>query len=127
MELFGYEINRKVSSQGEAKAEKIISPIPKANDEGSTTVTVGGGYYGQFVDLEGTDAVSDHQLIVKYREAAMQAECDAAVSDIVDGALASGDTSSPIELITEDLDQPDKVKKEIHKEYYNGKEIKMFS
>jgi hypothetical protein len=117
MELFGYEINKKVSSQGEAKAEKIISPIPKANDEGSTTVTVGGGYYGQFVDLEGTDAVSDHQLIIKYREAAMQAECDAAVSDIVDGALASGDTSSPIELITEDLDQPNKVKKEIHKEF----------
>jgi len=127
MQLFGYEINRKVSSQGEAAAEKIISPIPKANDEGSTTVTVGGGYYGQFVDLEGTSAVSDHELIVKYREASMQSECDAAVSDIVDGALASGDTSSPIELITEDLDQPDKVKKEIHKEFQKVLQLLKFN
>ena len=111
MELFGYEINKKVSSDKEKQIDKIISPIPKANDEGSTVVTAGGGYYGQFVDLEGTNAVSDHELIIKYREAAMQAECDAAVADIVDGAIASGDTSAPIELITADLEQPDKVKK----------------
>ena len=65
MQLFGYEINKKVSSQHKAAEEKIISPIPKINDDGGATVTVGGGYYGQYVDLEGTNTVSDHELIIE--------------------------------------------------------------
>jgi hypothetical protein len=84
MELFGYEINKKVSGQQKNVEQKIISPIPKTNDDGGATVTVGGGYYGQYVDLEGTGTISDHELITKYREASLQPECDAAISDIVD-------------------------------------------
>ena len=117
MQLFGYEINKKVSSQHKAAEEKIISPIPKINDDGGATVTVGGGYYGQYVDLEGTSTVSDHELITKYREASLQPECDAAIADIVDGAIASGDVSAPVELITEDLNQPEKVRKQITEEF----------
>ena len=48
--LFGYEISKRVSS--EAFSKDVISPIPKSNEEGATTVTVGGGYYGQFNDWE---------------------------------------------------------------------------
>ena len=114
MEIFGYEISKKVAKK---EKEVLVSPIPKVNDEGGATVTVGGGYYGQYVDLSGTDAVSDHELIIKYREASQQPECDAAISDIVDGALASGDTSSPIDLAMHDLDQPEKVKKQIIDEF----------
>jgi hypothetical protein len=117
MELFGYEINKKVSGQQKNVEQKIISPIPKTNDDGGATVTVGGGYYGQYVDLEGTGTISDHELITKYREASLQPECDAAISDIVDGAIASGDVSAPIELITEDLNQPDNVRKKITEEF----------
>jgi hypothetical protein len=113
MEIFGYEISKKVAK----KEKEIISPIPKINDDGGATVTVGGGYYGQYVDLSGTDTVSDHELIIKYREASQQPECDAAISDIVDGALASGDTSSPIDLAMQDLDQPEKVKNQILAEF----------
>jgi hypothetical protein len=112
-ELFGYEISKKVNK----KEKEIVSPIPKMNDDGGATVTVGGGYYGQVVDLSGTETVSDHELILNYREASQQPECDAAISDIVDGALASGDTSAPVDLTMDDLDQPDNVKKEIIKEF----------
>ena len=62
MELFGYEISKKV----EKKEKQLISPIPKINDDGGATVTVGGGYYGQYVDLGGTDTISDHELIMKF-------------------------------------------------------------
>jgi hypothetical protein len=117
MELFGYQINKRVSAKQKEVEKKIISPIPKINDDGGATVTVGGGYYGQYVDLEGTDTISDHELITKYREASLQPECDAAISDIVDGAIAAGDVSSPVELLMHDLDQPDKVKKQIIKEF----------
>jgi hypothetical protein len=83
MDLFGYQISKKVAS----KEPELVSPIPKTTADGGTTVTVGGGYYGQYVDLAGTEAISDHDLIMKYREAAQQPECDAAINDIVDGAL----------------------------------------
>lgn len=115
MELFGYEISKKV----EKKEKEIISPIPKVNDDGASTVSIGGGYYGQaqVVDLSGTETLSDHELILNYREAAQQPECDQAISDIVDGALASGDTSAPVDISLNDLDQSDKVKKEIINEF----------
>jgi len=117
MELFGYEINRKVSAKQKKEAEGIVSPVPIATEDGGSTVAVGGGYYGQYVDLEGTNAVSDHELMMQYRAAALQPECDAAISDIVDGAICSNDTSSPVELAMDDLDQPDKVKKLILGEF----------
>ncbi len=115
--LFGYEISKRVSS--EAFSKDVISPIPKSNEEGATTVTVGGGYYGQFIDLAGTDALSDHALIHKYREAALQPECDSAISDIVDGAIASSEDSTPISLSLKDLNQPESVKKKIQTEFNN--------
>ena len=112
--LFGFEISKKVSAQ---KSAEPMSPIPKPNDESASAVAVGGGYYGQYVDLSNTDTVSEHELIRKYREAAMQPECDAAVSDIVDGAIASSDESSPVDLSMHDLDLPNNVKKQIINEF----------
>lgn len=112
--LFGFEISKKISKQ---QSVEPVSPIPKPNDESASTVAVGGGYYGQYVDLSNTDTVSDHELIRKYREAAMQPECDAAISDIVDGAIASSDESSPVDLSMSDLDLPNNVKKQIINEF----------
>ena len=112
-EIFGYEISKKIDK----KEKEFVSPIPKTNDDGGATVTVGGGYYGQVVDLSGTETLSDHELILNYREASQQPECDAAVSDIVDGALAAGDTSAPVDLMMNDLDQSDSVKKQILTEF----------
>ncbi len=113
MELFGYEISKKIGKE----EPKLVSPIPKLNDDGGATVTVGGGYYGQYVDLSGTDTVSDHELIMKYRESAQQPECDAAISDIVDGAIAASENSSPVDILLSDLKQPDNVKKQIINEF----------
>jgi hypothetical protein len=127
MELFGYEISKKVSSKQTETEKKIISPIPKINDEGGATVTVGGGYYGSYIDLDNSDTISDHELIIKYRQAAQQPECDAAINDILDGAIASGDVSAPVSLHLEDLDQPDNVKKEIIKEFNKVLELYKFN
>lgn len=122
--LFGFEISKKVSKEPEVKA---VSPIPKQSDESAMTVTVGGGYYGQYVDLSNTDAVSDHELIRKYREASLQPECDAAISDIVDGAIASSEESAPVDLSMGDLDLPDNVKKKIIDEFNRVLELYKFN
>ena len=77
--------------------------------------------------MEGTSSDSEHDLILKYREAARQPECDSAVSDIVDAAIASSDKSAPVELILDELDQPTRVKKEMIQEFNNILQLFQFN
>jgi len=115
MEIFGYEISKKITPK--AKKE-IISPIPKPSDDGSAATTVfSGGLYGQYIDLGDSATISDHDLILKYREVATQPEADTAITDIVDGAIASADKSSPVDISLDDLDQPENIKKQIVDEF----------
>ena len=50
---------------------------------------------------------------MKYRAAACQPECDMAINDIIDGAISSGASGSPVKLNLSELDQPDAIKKKI--------------
>jgi len=115
MEIFGYDISKKVTPKVK---KEIVSPIPKPSEDGSSTTTVfSGGLYGQYIDLGDSATVSDHDLILKYREVATQPEADTAITDIVDGAIASGDNSAPVNISLDDLDQPDNIKKQIIEEF----------
>ena len=115
MEIFGYDISKKVTPKVK---KEIVSPIPKPSEDGSSTTTVfSGGLYGQYLDLGDSATGSDHDLILKYREVATQPEADTAITDIVDGAIASGDKSAPVNISLDDLDQPDNIKKQIIEEF----------
>lgn len=117
MELFGYQITKKIGSREEKLDKELKSFVPKRDDEGSSSVVTTGGYYGQYVDIDGTSNNSENELIVKYREAASQPECDQAINDIVDGAIASGDDSAPAALNMNDSELPDSIKKQIQDEF----------
>jgi len=115
MDIFGYEISKKVTPKVK---KEIISPIPKPSEDGSSTTTVfSGGLYGQYIDLGDSATISDHDLILKYREVATQPEADTAITDIVDGAIASRDKSAPVNIALDDLEQPDNIKKQIIEEF----------
>jgi len=117
MNLFGYEISKKIASR-ETKLDKDLkSFVTPRDEEGSSSVATTGGYYGQYVDIDGTSSDSSSELIVKYREAASQPECDQAINDIVDGAIASGDDSAPAALNMNDSELPDSIKKQIQEEF----------
>ena len=111
MELFGFEITKKLKKSGQEKKE-LPALVPDQTDDAIIT-SAAGGYYGQYVDLGGTQVTNENDLIRRYRWCASQPEVDQAVSDIVDQAIASGENSSPLSIILEDLDQPDEVKEEI--------------
>tara|TARA_B100001093_G_scaffold333037_2_gene318027 strand:+ start:1674 stop:3194 length:1521 start_codon:yes stop_codon:yes gene_type:complete len=120
MEIFGLNITRKVVDNSKDK-KNLVSPIPVTDDVGGIEVTSNatGQFFGQYVDMEGTTSDSEHELILKYREAARQPECDTAIADIVDQAIASADKSSPVELVLDELDQPDSIKKKMIEEFNN--------
>ena len=111
MELFGFEITKKLKKSGQEKKE-LPALVPDQTDDAIIT-SAAGGYYGQYVDLGGTQVTNENDLIRRYRWCASQPEVDQAISDIVDQAIASGENSSPLSIILEDLEQPDEVKEEI--------------
>ena len=117
MEIFGYEINKKVASLEAKKDKELKSFVPKRDDEGSSTVVTTGGYYGQYIDIDGLSANNEADLVIKYREAAAQPECDQAINDIIDGAISSSDDNAPAEINMNNLDLPSNIKKQISEEF----------
>ena len=109
--LFGYKIGKE-----EAESEQIKSFVPSVDEDGSVPIS-GGGIYGTYMDLEG-QIRSDSDLIKKYREMALQPECDAAIEDIVNESLVFDDSDYPVQVILDKLEQPESIKSKIRDEFY---------
>ena len=123
-ELFGFEIKRKGQEKEEAKKQSFVAPL---EDDGSSYIQAG-GYFGQYVDLSGTEgAKNEADLIRRYRDIAQHPECDAAIEDIINEAIVSDISSAPVDLITDDLDYPDNVKKLIREEFTNVVQLLQFN
>ena len=112
--LFGFEISR---TKEEIKQEETVkSFVQPTHDDGAMEV-VAGGSYGTYVDLEGA-AKSEGELVTRYREMAMQPECDTAVEDIVNEAIIV-DNQSPVNIILDEIDEPKALKDRIREEFGN--------
>ena len=110
--LFGFTIAR---AKQEVDAEVQQSFSAPANEDGALTIT-SAAYYGTYVDLDGT-AKNDVELISRYREMAMQPEIESAIDDIVGEAICQDDDGKIIEIVLDDLKQPEKIKKAIKEEF----------
>ena len=109
-ELFGFRIER---SKGEGVAEpSFIAPTP---DDGTIDVA-GGGFFGQILDTDGKER-TDSDLIGRYRNISAQAECDAAIEDIVNESIVSNERDQSVEISLENLPYPDKIKRKIRNEF----------
>lgn len=111
MKLFGYKIGK-----DDVEAEQLKSFVPPTDDDASVAIS-GGGVYGTYMDLEG-QIRTDADLIKKYREMALQPECDAAIEDIVNESLVFEDGDYPVQIILDKLEQPESIKKKIRDEYH---------
>ena len=123
MELFGFEISRKKEELEQEKKQSFVAPD---TDDGATVVAEG-GYFGQYVDIEGTKAKDDSDLIKKYREISLYPECDAAITDIVNEAIVADDDVQPVDIITDDIKYNDKIKKLIKEEFDNTVKLLKFN
>lgn len=111
MELFGFQITR----TGKPEQDGQPTFVPPTPEDGAVEIAPGGSY-GTAIDIEGT-AKSEADLVTRYREMALQPECDSAVDDIVNEAIIIADNAFPVELILDDLKQPSNVKKRIREEF----------
>jgi hypothetical protein len=109
-ELFGFRIERPKKDGGSELSFATPSP-----DDGTIDVA-GGGFFGQILDTDGRDK-SDHDLIRRYRDIAQQAECDAAVEDIVNEGIVSNEDDQAVEVVLERLPFPNTIKRKIREEF----------
>ncbi len=110
IKLFGFKIGKDEPAQ-----EQVRSFVPPNDDDNAVNI-VGGGVYGTYVDLEGT-IKSDSELIRKYREMSLQAECDTAIDDIVNEAIVYQPDEYPVQIVLDKLEQPESIKKKIRDEF----------
>ena len=112
VQLFGFEISRK-KKQEEQEENKTFA-LPQ-NDDGAVTIQ-SGAYYGTYVDLDGV-VRNEIELITRYREMSMQPELETAIDEIVNEAIVNDDSDTGVDLDTDELKQPDKIKKAIREEF----------
>jgi hypothetical protein len=116
VKLFGFQIGRDEELNRNATQEpqnKTFS-LPQ-NEDGAVTVA-GAGYYGTYVDLDGTFR-NETQLITKYRELAIQPEMESALDEIVNEAIVIEDSGQSVEINLDDVKVPNNVKKLIEQEF----------
>jgi len=112
--IFGFQIgNEKPDQQPEQLKNKTFT-LPQ-NEDGAVTVA-GAGYYGTYVDLDGTFR-NETQLITKYRELAIQPEMESALDEIVNEAIVMEDSGQSVEINTDELKVPEPIKKRIEAEF----------
>ena len=109
MDLFGFEFKRK-----SVKDQEIPSFTPKEQDDGAVVVAAGGAF-GTYVDLDGT-VRTEAELVTKYREMALQPECDAAVDEIVNESI-SIDDEIIVQINLDNVKVSDSVKKAVRDEF----------
>lgn len=109
-EIFGFEITRK---KDEAD---LVSFAPKETDDGAMVVTAG-GTYGTYLDMEGS-AKTEAELVVKYREMALQPECEKAIDEVTNEAIVKEGDEQIVTLDLDDIPElTDKLKKAIQAEF----------
>ena len=112
--LFGFTISRETK---EAQDVSQQSFTPPSQEDGALTIT-SAAYYGTYVDLDGT-AKNEVELISRYREMAMQPEIESAIDDIVNEAICQDDDGKTIDIVLDNLKQPEKIKSAIKSEFQN--------
>jgi len=120
VQLFGFNITR---ADQESK-EDLKTFVPPQQDDGAIEIAPGGSY-GTFVDMDGT-AKSEAELVSRYREMSMQPECDSAVEDVVNESIVMDD-ENPIEIVLDNLKQPNTIKNKIREEFETILEMLDFS
>jgi hypothetical protein len=108
MELFGWEFKR------QKEIDTIPSFAPKEADDGAMVVAAGGSF-GTYVDLDGT-VRTEAELVTKYREMALQPECDSAVDEIINEIMII-DEKKIVSIDLEEIDLSEKIKKAIREEF----------
>jgi hypothetical protein len=123
MELFGFEIKRKLDpdTKKDKRKEDLGFTTPRNTDDSTEIVSLGhggAGYNQYLVDLGSNDA-SDRELIQRYRQISTYSDVEVAINQIVDQSIVSDEGKSPVKLFFDDSNEGlnDSIKEKIVDEF----------
>ena len=114
--LFGWQLTRTAETDTvESQAPAIAAP---QTDDGAYVINAGalGGYYGTYLNLEAAFK-NENELISRYRTMAMQPEVESAIDEIVNEAIVHDEKGMSVELMTDELQQPENIKQMLREEF----------
>ena len=112
-QLFGYSLERK-KDQGTGP-----SFVRKESDDAAQPI-VAGGYFGQYVEMgDAANKASEADLIGRYREMSLHPECDAAINDVVNEAIAGDLNDHPVDIDLQHLKVSQTLRNRIREEFEN--------
>lgn len=110
MQIFGFEIKRKQT----AEVGGIVTPT---SDDGSTVVSSSAtSYYGMVMDMD-TIVKNENDLIRRYRETSLYADCDAAIEDIVNEAIIAEPDDQAVKINLDKVKLSEGIKGKIRTEF----------
>ena len=111
IKLFGFTLGDKDIIKKEDPKQSSFALPTEALDDGAVTITQN-AHYGTYVDLEGS-VRNELELITRYREMSNHPECDQAITEIVDEAITHDKDGRVVDIVLDDLKQPESIKKKI--------------
>jgi len=117
VKLFGFTLGKKDIVQAQAPEQPSFALPTEAMDDGAVTITQN-AHYGTYVDLEGS-VRNEIELVTRYREMANHPELEMAIDDIVNEAITHDVSGKTVDIVLDNLKQPDTIKKKITEEFHN--------
>ena len=117
VKLFGFTLGKKDIVQIQPSEQPSFALPTEAMDDGAVTITQN-AYYGTYVDLEGS-VRNEIELITRYREMANHPELEMAIDDIVNEAITHDESGRTVDIVLDNLQQPETIKKKISDEFEN--------
>ena len=115
VKLFGFTLGKKDIVQVQPSEQPSFALPTEAMDDGAVTITQN-AYYGTYVDLEGS-VRNEIELITRYREMANHPELEMAIDDIVNEAITHDESGRTVDIVLDNLQQPETIKKKISDEF----------
>ena len=119
IDFFGFSIGRKQQtpspnldpSLGVKEAKSFVPPLL---DDASYVEA--GGYMGAYLDLDGA-LKTEAEFISKYREMSLHPEVESAIEDVCNDAIVLDEDRKSVDLVLDQVDVSDPIKKKIFDEY----------
>ena len=125
VKLFGFTIGSKDIAQVQKPEQSSFTMPNDTLDDGAVTITQN-AHFGTYVDLEGS-VRNELELITRYREMANHPECDMAINEIINESITHDDDGSVVDIVLDNLKQPETIKKKIIEEFKNVTRMLNFS
>ena len=117
IKLFGFSLGKKDVVQVQAPEQPSFALPTETMDDGAVTITQN-AHYGTYVDLEGS-VRNEIELVTRYREMANHPELEMAIDDIVNEAITHDVSGKTVDIVLDNLKQPETIKKKIIEEFQN--------